>query len=71
MTVTKLGQYPFLQEKSLLHADWLICLFLPKEVSKGSMAMQLDWLPQSPQPSQTNGLINILDYLMDGIVNKA
>ena len=54
---TKLGQNPLKQEKSLLQLDWSIYLFLPNLVSNGSIATQFDCSPQSPQPSQTSGLI--------------
>ena len=54
VTVTKLGQKPLMQEKSRLQADWLICLFLPNSVSIGRIDTQLDFVPQSPHPSQTS-----------------
>ena len=52
-TVTKLGQKPSVQEKSLLQEDWLILRLRPSSVSSGSIDMQLVTLPQSPHPSQT------------------
>jgi hypothetical protein len=55
--VTKDGQKPLRQEKSLLQADWSISRFRPSSVSSGRMATQFDWTPQSPQPSQTSGLM--------------
>src|SRR5262245_42718660 len=57
-TVTKLGQKPLTQEKSLLHADWSIARLVPSSVSSGATATQLDFTPQSPQPSHTAGLMN-------------
>jgi len=60
---TKLGQKPSMQEKSLLQLDWSICLFRPNSVSKGKIETQLDLIPQSPHPSQTKSLINILMVL--------
>ena len=56
-TVTKLGQKPFTQEKSLLHEDWLMVRFLPSSVSSGSTDRQFDLALQSPQPSQTRSLM--------------
>jgi hypothetical protein len=56
-TVTKLGQKPFRQEKSLLHEDWLMRRLRPNSVSSGSTERQLDWVLQSPHPSQTCSLI--------------
>ena len=55
--VTKLGQKPFRQEKSLLQLDRLILRLRPSSVSSGSMLRQLLSSEQSPQPSQTAGLI--------------
>jgi hypothetical protein len=55
--VTKLGQKPFMHEKSLLQADWSICRLRPNSVSTGRIAMQLDSRPQSPQPSHTASLM--------------
>ncbi len=49
-TVTKLGQNPSAQVKSLLQLDWLMRRLRPHSVSSGSIAMQLETLPQSPQP---------------------
>ena len=56
-TVTKLGQNPLRQEKSLLQDDWSIARFRPNSVSTGTMATQFDCTPQSPQPSQTSSLM--------------
>src|SRR3954463_6015967 len=55
--VTKLGQKPFTQEKSLLHEDWLMARLRPSSVSSGSTERQFDLALQSPQPSQTRSLI--------------
>ncbi|NDG50361.1 MAG: hypothetical protein EBY30_15305 [Rhodospirillales bacterium] len=55
--MTKLGQNPSRQEKSWLQLDWSIRRLRPKGVSMGSTAMQLDFTEQSPQSSQTRGLI--------------
>ena len=56
-TVTKLGQKPETQEKSLLHEDWLIWRLRPSSVSSGSTDRQFDCTEQSPQPSHTASLI--------------
>jgi len=56
-TVTKLGQKPLKQLKSLLQADWSITRLRPNSVSSGPIAMQLDCTEQSPQPSHTSGLM--------------
>ena len=56
-TVTKLGQKPFTQEKSLLQFDWSILRLRPNSVSTGVTDMQLDRSEQSPQPSHTRSLI--------------
>src|SRR6202000_925947 len=56
-TVTNEGQKPFRQEKSLLQEDWLMVRLRPSSVSSGSTEMQLDCTEQSPQPSQTAGLM--------------
>src|SRR5476649_2807242 len=56
-TVTKLGQKPVVQEKSLLQDDWLIWRLRPSSVSSGSTDRQLDCTEQSPQPSQTASLM--------------
>src|SRR5262245_13024048 len=56
-TVTKLGQNPLRQEKSLLQEDWSIARLRPNSVSTGMTDRQLDFTPQSPQPSQTSSLI--------------
>src|SRR5690606_21293779 len=55
--VTKLGQKPFRQEKSLLQLDWLMLRLRPNSVSSGSTDRQLDLSEQSPQPSQTRSLM--------------
>src|SRR5690606_20572273 len=52
-TVTKLGQKPFTQERSLLQPDWSISRLRPYSVVFGSTDTQNDFSPQSPQPSQT------------------
>ena len=57
-TVTKLGQKPLTQEKSLLQEDWSIARLRPNSVSTGITDRQLDCTPQSPQPSQTSSLMN-------------
>ena len=57
-TVTKLGQKPLTQEKSLLQLDWSISRLRPNSVSFGSTDTQNDFSPQSPQPSQTSELMN-------------
>ena len=57
LTLTKLGQKPLRQEKSLLQPDWSIRRLRPSSVSTGWMATQFDCLPQSPQPSQTSSLM--------------
>ena len=56
-TVTKLGQKPFTQEKSLLQLLWLMRRLRPKSVSSGSTLKQLLCTLQSPQPSHTASLI--------------
>ncbi len=43
----------------MLHEAWWICVLRPNSVSTGSTERQLDFLPQSPQPSQTRSLIQI------------
>ena len=57
VTVTKLGQNPSRQLKSLLQAFWSICRFSPSSVFFGITDRQLDFVLQSPQPSQTAGLM--------------
>ena len=57
-TVTKLGQKPLTQEKSLLQVDWSIARLRPNSVSSGSTDRQFDACEQSPQPSQTSSLMN-------------
>ena len=56
-TVTKLGQKPSRQEKSLLQEDWSISRLRPNSVSTGTTDMQFDFALQSPQPSQTRSLM--------------
>src|SRR5690606_13057700 len=56
-TVTKLGQKPSTQLKSLLQADWSISRLRPNAVSFGSTETQNDFPPPSPQPSHTSELI--------------
>ena len=56
-TVTKLGQKPSRQEKSLLQLDWSIWRLRPNSVSFGTTETQFDFTPQSPQPSQTASLM--------------
>src|SRR5690348_8242710 len=56
-TVTKLGQKPLRQEKSLLQVERLIFRLRPNGVSFGSTLRQFDSTEQSPQPSQTRSLI--------------
>ena len=56
-TLTKLGQKPLTQEKSLLHEVCSICRLRPQSVSTGSTDRQLLAWPQSPQPSQTASLM--------------
>src|SRR3954467_13418390 len=57
VTVTKEGQNPLTQEKSLLQLDWSITRLRPSSVSSGWTARQLDSIEQSPQPSQTAALM--------------
>src|SRR6266567_5455242 len=56
-TVTKDGQKPFTQEKSLLHDDWSMVRLRPNSVSSGATETQFDLMPQSPQPSHTSSLM--------------
>src|SRR5436190_9683927 len=58
LTVTKLGQKPLTQEKSLLQVLWLMLRLRPNSVSCGCTATQLLCSEQSPQPSQTSSLIS-------------
>ncbi|MQA64157.1 MAG: hypothetical protein GEU86_22500 [Actinophytocola sp.] len=44
-------------EKSRLHDDWWMRVFRPNSVSTGWTDRQLDFVPQSPQPSQMRSLI--------------
>ncbi len=55
--VTKLGQKPRKQERSVLQVDWLMRRLRPSSVSTGSTDRQLDLIEQSPQPSQTSVLM--------------
>ena len=56
-TVTKDGQKPLTQEKSLLQLDWSMRRLRPNSVSTGWTETQFDCTPQSPQPSQTSSLM--------------
>src|SRR5205809_614209 len=56
-TVTKLGQNPLRQEKSLLQLDWSMLRLRPNSVSTGLTETQLDFSEQSPQPSHTASLM--------------
>src|SRR4051795_8469645 len=56
-TVTKLGQKPFTQEKSLLQELWSMARLRPNSVSSGTTERQFDLTLQSPQPSHTRSLI--------------
>jgi len=56
-TVTKLGQKPLVQEKSLLQVLWLMVRLRPNSVSSGSTLRQLLCTLQSPQPSHTASLM--------------
>src|SRR5690606_17210110 len=58
-TVTKDGQKPSTQEKSLLQEDWSMRRLRPNSVSTGWIETQLDLTPQSPQPSQTSSLMKM------------
>lgn len=49
LTLTKLGQKPFWQEKSLFHDDWSMARLRPNSVSTGVTDTQFDWVLQSPQ----------------------
>ena len=55
--MTKLGQKPLTQEKSLLQVDWSIARLRPNSVSTGMTERQFEAVPQSPQPSQTSSLM--------------
>ena len=59
VTVTKLGQKPLTQLKSLLQLDWSISRLRPNSVSSGRIETQLEASPQSPQPSHTAGLMTV------------
>ena len=41
----------------MLQLDWLILRLRPNSVFSGSIETQFDFFEQSPQPSQTNGLM--------------
>ena len=41
----------------MLQLDWLILRLRPNSVSSGSTETQLETFEQSPQPSQTSGLM--------------
>src|SRR5258708_30552840 len=56
-TVTKEGQKPFTQEKSLLQLVWSMVRLRPHSVSSGCTDTQFDFIPQSPQPSHTSSLM--------------
>ncbi len=56
--MTKLGQKPFRQEKSLLQDDWSMARLGPNSVSTGVTLRQFDCTEQSPQPSHTAWLMN-------------
>src|SRR5258708_11007796 len=56
-TVTKLGQKPLRQEKSLLQLDWSIARLRPNSVSTGTTDRQFEVAEQSPQPSHTRSLM--------------
>ena len=56
-TVTKLGQKPLTQEKSLLQEDWSMARLRPNSVSSGVTETQFEATEQSPQPSQTSSLM--------------
>jgi hypothetical protein len=43
----------------LLHDDWSMVRLRPNSVSFGRMDTQLDWMPQSPQPSHTASLMTM------------
>ena len=58
ITVRNDGQSPARQEKSMLQEDWSICVLRPNSVSTGCTDRQLDFSPQSPQPSQTRSLMS-------------
>ncbi len=57
-TVTKDGQNPLRQERSVLQAEGETRRLRPYSVSTGSIATQFDCAVQSPQFSQTRGLIS-------------
>ena len=56
-SVTKEGQKPSTQDRSWLQALWSMARLRPNSVSIGSTARQLEVREQSPQSSQTRGLI--------------
>ena len=57
VTSTNDGQSPSRQDRSWLHDPWWIAVLRPNSVSTGTTERQLDFSPQSPQPSHTLGLI--------------
>ena len=57
-TVRNDGQSPARQEKSRLQDDWSMVVLRPNSVSTGCTDRQLDFRPQSPQPSQTRSLMS-------------
>ena len=55
--VTKLGQKPFMHEKSLLQADWSICRLRAELGFDRQDRHAVGFAPQSPQPSHTASLM--------------
>ena len=43
----------------MLQEDWWMRVLRPNSVSTGCTDRQLDWMPQSPQPSHTRSLITM------------
>ena len=41
----------------MLQEDWSMARLRPNSVSSGRIETQFDFTPQSPQPSQTSGLM--------------
>ena len=58
VTRTKDGQSPLRHDRSSLHEPWWTAVLRPNSVSIGTTDRQLDFSPQSPQPSHTLGLIH-------------
>ena len=58
VTITNDGQSPFRQERSWLQEAWWIRVLRPNSVSTGWTDRQVDFSPQSPQPSHTRSLIH-------------